>query len=182
MNRKKFLSGACLTGACFCGFGALPAVANNTPSAVQDNSKQLTQDWLSTLLSNLNGQVDEEVLREVLKKSAVVHYNNLNMDATLAQYVGDLGKFIQFLEKSWGWKIDYNPTTKVLIADENKEHCVCPVIEHKMGMNTSAICFCSEGFAETMFSTVAGFPVKARVISSVRKGDKTCKYRIEMAS
>lgn len=183
MDRKKFLSGACLAGACFCGFGALPAMANNASSAsVQDNTKQLTQEWLSTLLSNLNGHVDEEVLRGVLKKSAIVHYQNLNMDAMLAEYVGNLGKFIQFLEKEWGWKIDYYPTTKVLIADENKDHCVCPIVAHKIGMDTSAICFCSEGFAEKMFSTVAGFPVKARVISSVRKGDKTCKYQVIMAS
>lgn len=184
MNRKNFLSRACLTGACFCGFAAMPGLANDAKAdAIQDNGKQqLNNKWLSVLLSNLNQHLDEETLRVVLKKSAIIHYQDLNMDALLAEYVGNLEKFIQFLEKSWGWKIDYNTTKKVLIADENKNHCVCPIVAYKKELDTSAICYCSEGFAEKMFSTVVGSPVKARVISSVRKGDKTCKYSVDLAS
>lgn len=181
MDRKKFFKKACFAGVCFCGFNNIPALADDDTSAIQDNNKQLNQDWLSNLLSNLNQDLDEEVLRKIVKKSSIVHYNNLNMDTMLSDYIGDLEKFIKFIESSWGWRIDYNRTTKILIADENKDHCVCPILEHKKGLNTSAICYCSEGFAEKMFSAVTGNPVTAKVISSVRKGDKSCKYKIEIS-
>jgi len=181
MERKDFFKKACLGGICFCGFSQISGFASNQTAPVQDNNKQLNQDWLTSLLSNMNENLDENTLRKVVKKSAIVHYNNLNMDATLADYVGDLEKFNKFLEGSWGWKIDYNKATKVLIADENKNNCVCPILEHKKGVDTSVICYCSEGFAEKMFSVVAGVPVTAKVISSVRRGDKTCKYRIEIS-
>ena len=180
MDRKDFFKKACFTGICFCGCSTISSFANDGASQNPDKNKQLSQDQLSNLLSNLNSDVEEDVLRDIIKKSSIIHYNNLNMDALLSDYIGDLDKFNKYLESAWGWKIDYNKTTKVLIADENKDHCVCPILEHKKGLNTRAICYCSEGFAEKMFSVVTGVPVKAQVISSIRKGDKTCKYKIEI--
>lgn len=179
MDRKNFFKKACFAGVCICGFSNISSLANSDTSPIQDN-KQLYQDWLSNLLSNLNHDLEEDMLRKIVKKSSIVHYNNLNMDTLLSDYIGDLEKFNKFIESSWGWQIDYNKTTKVLIADENKDYCVCPILEHKKGLNTSAICYCSEGFAEKMFSVVTGVPVTAKVISSVRKGDKSCKYKIEI--
>lgn len=180
MDRKNFFKKACFAGVCFCGFSSISSLANSDTSTIQDNSKQLNQDWLSNLLSNLNQDLEEDILRNIVKKSSIVHYNNLNMDTLLSDYFGDLDKFNKYIESAWGWKIDYNKTTKVLVADENKDNCVCPILEYKKGLNTSAICYCSEGFAEKMFSYVTGVPVKAKVISSIRKGDKSCKYKIEI--
>jgi len=177
MERKDFIKKACFAGACFCGFNHF-IVANNDPSPVQDINRQLNQNWLSTLLSNLDLDLDEEVLRKIVKKTSIVHYNNLNLNSVLADYIGDLDKFIVFLEHSWGWRIEYDNTTKVLIVDENKDHCVCPILEQDRGLNSAVICYCSEGFAEKMFSVVTGGPVTAKVISSIRRGDKSCKYEI----
>ncbi len=180
MDRKGFFKKACFAGACFCGFGSMSGLANNT-SEVQDENKQLKQEWLSNLLSNLDHDLDETVLRKIIKKSSQIHYEHLNMDSLLSDYVGNLEGFNAYIEQAWGWKIDYNKESNVLIADENKDFCVCPILEHHDKMNTSAICYCSEGFAEKMFSIVTGATVCAKVISSVRKGDKTCKYRIEIS-
>ena len=180
MDRNGFFKKACFAGVCLCGFGAVSSFTNDDTSLNQDNDKQLNQEWLSNLLSNLNEDLEEEVLRGIVKKSSMLHYDNLNMDTLLTDYIGDIEKFNRYTESTWGWKIDYNKTTRVLIADENKDYCVCPVLEHKKGINTSAICYCSEGFAEKMYSVVTGLSVTAKVISSVRKGDKSCKYKIEI--
>jgi hypothetical protein len=179
MERKEFLKKLCLSGACLCGFGSVSLLANNENEPVQDNKNQLSKEWLADLLSNLDQDIESETLRKIIKKSSILHYNQLKMDEMLHEYVGDLDKFRQFLENKWGWKIDYNKVTNVLIADENKSYCVCPVLEYKKGIKSSAICYCSEGFAEKMFSTVVGCPVTAEVISSVRRGDQTCKYKIQ---
>jgi predicted hydrocarbon binding protein len=104
------------------------------------------------------------------------------MNDLLTPYIGDLEKFIEFLEKKWGWKIDYNKKTKTLIANENKNYCVCPMINKKNKVNQSAICYCSEGFAERMFSLVASQPVSAAVISSIQRGDERCIYKIDFNS
>ncbi len=40
------------------------------------------------------------------------------------------------------------------------------------------LCNCSEGFAERMFSYILNRPVRATVIASILRGDKSCKYEI----
>lgn len=122
---------ACIAGVCLCGFGRLPGLANDEPAASQKAPNHLTQDWLSGLLSNLDQELEEEQLRTIIKKLSKVHYDDLNMDRVLADYKGDLDKFIGFLEQSWGWRVDNNKVTKVLTADENKNYCVCPILTHK---------------------------------------------------
>ena len=100
------------------------------------------------------------------------------MDEILKPFINDLDKFIEFLEKEWGWKVDYSQATRTIIANENKNYCVCPMINNDGKDKNPAICYCSEGFAEKMFSLVAGQPASANVISSIQKGDKNCIYKI----
>jgi hypothetical protein len=97
----------------------------------------------------------------------------------LKPYNNNLEGFIGFIEKEWGWKMTYDKSTQIIIADENKNNCVCPMINHKTGIKPGALCYCSEGFSELMFTNVIGKPVTASVISSIHRGDKSCKYKIE---
>lgn len=90
------------------------------------------------------------------------------------------GTVVLFLEKEWGWKIKYNEKDKVIIADENKDICVCPLISNFSNSDLSFICHCSESFAELIFSHVLGNPVSATVVSSILRGYKSCSYRIDI--
>ncbi len=185
ISRNNFLKKACFTGICMCGFSSV-ALSGKSESADQseetpDGNQLLIQTWISNLLSNLDQELDEEAKRSVLKSCSMVHYENLKMDDVLLPYIGNLEGFIGFLEEKWGWKVEYNKTEKTVVADENKNYCVCPMI-NKDNENKSAICFCSEGFAEKMFSVVAGVSAKATVISSIQRGDERCIYKIDLDS
>ena len=183
VNRKEFIKYACLTGVCMCGFSALASTKENSEDQAlnlpaQDNNAILMQEWISGLLSNLNDGLDKATLRKIVKKNAIVHYNNLKMDDVLKDYENNLEKFIVFLETKWNWKIEYNAATNKLVANENKSQCVCPMVNKEKGVSP-AMCYCSEGFAENMFSKVMGKPVTATVVSSIQRGDKYCQYNVE---
>lgn len=180
MDRKGFLRKTCLAGVCGCGFGTLAFSANNLTQTEQEEVNPMTQQWLRSLIDNLDRNIDASELRKIIKMSAGVHYEQLKMDELLSAYTGKLGEFIAFLKKDWGWKVDYNEATGVIHADENKSYCVCPVLKSSSATDSPAICYCSEGFAELMFSRVAGVEARAEVISSIRRGDKSCIYRIEL--
>jgi len=179
INRKEFFRKACISGACLCGFGALSASADTFQNQPDDKEKVMFREWLSNLLSGLNP--NDEATKTAIKSAAIAHYNQLKMDEMLASYVGDLDKFAGFISEKWGWKIDFDKTTKTLVADENKDYCVCPVLPHNATTPATAMCYCSEGFAERMFSKVYGAPVSATVISSVRRGDKSCRYKVVLS-
>jgi hypothetical protein len=183
INRKEFIKYACLSGACMCGFSALPSssqvTVNNVPNLTPaDDKNLLLQDMISGLLSNLSDGLDKETLRKIIKKNAIIHYTNLKMDEVLKPFENNLSSFNTFLQEKWGWKIDYNASAKTLIANENKNFCVCPMVNREKGAS-GALCYCSESFSELMFSKVIGKPVTSNVISSVLRGDKNCQYKIE---
>lgn len=179
MDRKGFLRKACFAGVCGCGFGALAINAGEVAGAEQDSANPMPRQWLITLLESLDRNVDQAELRKIIKMSAGVHYDQLKMDEVLSGYTGKLKEFISYLEKEWGWKVNYDEAAGVITADENKSYCVCPVLKGNPA-GSPVICYCSEGFAEKMFSKVAGVAVSAEVVSSVRRGDKTCIYRVQL--
>ena len=181
VNRKDFLKKVCFSGACLCGFGTIvfsKEVDDSNEDKMQTQKLSLLQDWIASILLNVNDELDKGSARKLIKKTAGVHFENLKMDTLLAEYKGDLDKFTVFLREKWGWKVDYDKEKRILIADENKNYCVCPIAVHKKDKDSSAICYCSEGFAEKMFSLVSGKQAQAEVIASIRKGDTSCKYKI----
>ena len=178
-KRRDFLKKACISGGCLCGFTSL---VKAVPSSTEpDPDKLLMQEWISTLVSNINENADEKMRQKIMKSCAISHYEHLNMDSVLEPYVGDLEKFNQFIEEKWGWKIDYQKEKGILLADENKNYCVCPMVNQEKGVKSTIYCYCSEGFAEQMFSVVVGHQVKAKVISSVLRGDERCIYEITLS-
>lgn len=161
-----------------CGFGQIAAKesAGGLSAKDPDPEQLLLYDWLASLLKNLE-EVKPEDIATIIKKNGVLHYSFLNLDATLSPFGNDIQKFINFLESQWGWKVTCNMEKRAIIADENKNFCVCPIAK-RLNQKLPILCYCSEGIAEKMFSKVLGKDVKAKVISSVQRGDKTCKYKI----
>jgi len=181
-NRRNFLKKACTAGGCFCGFSFLAGrkVDANTNREAGDDQKKMMQEWISILMVGLDKETDEELSRQILKSCARAHYDQLKMNEILEPYAGDLKKFISFLQNSWNWKVDFDEEKGIIYADENKNYCVCPMVGQQQGLNMGVLCYCSEGFAELMFSKVAGHQVQARVISSIHRGNSRCKYQIKL--
>lgn len=120
----------CVTGACFCGFTSLVhGTVNSSDDTVNPDPNQLLmQEWISILLKSIDDNENESVSRKILKQCATSHYEHLKMDEFLKPYVGNLEKFSHFIEEKWDWKISYDKDEGVLIADENKSDCVCPMV------------------------------------------------------
>lgn len=182
INRKNFLKQACVSGVCLCGFGRLLAntgkINKHSLSRLDiDQDALIMQKWVLNLLKNLENEAPETI-RTLIRQNGQIHYKLLNFEETLADYKGNIEKFAVFLEKNWGWMINLNKEERTLTANENKSICVCPIAK---GHNTASalLCYCSEGFAEMMFSAVLEKKATAKVISSILRGDKNCIYQVK---
>lgn len=191
MDRRKFFKKVCVSGACLCGFANVLKAAEVNFHIVEDidNENQTTEikannmalEWIAEILKNADENLDDSQISKIIKSASTAHYHDLNMDKLLANYVGNLEKFIHFLETAWGWKISFKGGNRnIIIADEAKSICVCPLLQNAGDKKYPAMCHCSEGFAELMFSTVTKKSVKANIASSIQRGDKTCIYCIEI--
>jgi len=184
LSRKEFLQKACAFGICMGGLNAVGMTNEYSDCKVLDDvndndSRKIHHAWVASLLSSLDANLSQDRIKSILKSCAEAHYEHLSMDMLLKPYVGNIESFIDFLEKTWGWRISYNKLARTIIANENKSYCVCPMIKTPNPIAYSTMCYCSEGFAEKMFSVVLELPVSASIISSVLRGDNCCIYRIE---
>ena len=135
--------------------------------------------WLEGLLELADKTLDPGAKVKLLKGCAGAHYRSAKMAEIAAPFAGDLGRFLAHLAESWQWKISYDASAGVILADENKDSCVCPLARGGARLSP-LLCRCSEGFAERMFGAVTGKPVRATVVRSILRGDPSCAYRIEL--
>ncbi|MFB3854747.1 MAG: hypothetical protein ACE148_13080 [Vicinamibacterales bacterium] len=183
-DRRAFLKGAGMLGICGCGLAsecsARPGeAASDAAQAPAAAPEPLAKHWVATLLPLLAAG-DPEHARSAIRRCFEPHFRSLALEPTLDKFRGNVEGFVRHLEKEWGWVVSYSPDTGVILVDENKPYCVCPVLPKERSGDLGLLCYCSEGIAERMFSHVAGSPVHARVVASVLRGDRTCKYRIEL--
>jgi len=172
----------CLAGLCAC-LGAPMAPASETADAGTQTEEPkpvpMPQKWILAMLPALN-EMDREQAKRILKGGAKAHFEHLNMPAKVESYRGKMDGFLDFLRREWDWVITYDRDRGVIEIDENKSAYVCPLIPKDHPADLGVLCYCSEGFAEKMFSAVTGSPVRAEVVASIRRGQKSCKYRIEL--
>ena len=176
-----------LKRACFCGLGACSISVSGCSQQMSGSGEQpqvqentLPYKWIATLLPSIDAHTNSDDAREIIKCCAAAHYDHLRMDKTVARFGGKLENFLEFLSTEWGWIIKYDEQGGVIEIDENKAACVCPLVRKDIGIKSRSLCYCSEGFAEKMFSAVVGFPVRAEVTESILRGAKSCKYRIDL--
>jgi len=136
ISRKDFFKKTCLAGACFCGFASLGVQAAASETVVgqarpDDKKLKFMQDWISTLLLQVDENANDEECRKIMKPCAMAHYNYLEMDNVLAPYKGDIEKFNAFISGEWGWKVNYDKAKGIIVADENKSYCVCPMVNRR---------------------------------------------------
>lgn len=183
-SKRVFIKKMCFSGVCLCGFGSLFSNNVSDTLGLLENTKEENETmplkWIKEVLSNLDDNLEEEQLRKIIKSTSIAHHEKLNLENMFCSYRGRLNEFVEFLKDEWDWKISYEENGKVLIADENKPVCVCPLLKNEKEKKYPALCYCSEGFAERMFSFVCEKSVEAVVISSIQKGDERCIYRITL--
>lgn len=160
------------------GFAARSGDAEGAPAANRDEAFAL--QWITELLDSLAGSdLTEEQMRAVVKATAQAHFDLLDVPQMVKPYVGKPEEFIAFLQNAWGWVVTDNKDEGLLIVDENKPVCVCPLLKNALDRLFPALCYCSEGFAEKMFGCVYERPVSAVVARSIQRGAPTCVYHIK---
>ena len=136
--------------------------------------------WIAAVLPALGAEPDRAAAGRVLKAAAAAHWDNLRMAEKAAPFRGNLNGFLAFLSREWGWKIEYDRAAGVILVDEAKNYCVCPLVAKDTKADLSVLCHCSEGFAERLFGAVVEHPVRAEVTQSVLRGASSCHYRISL--
>lgn len=182
-DRRNFFK-TLTCAACFFGLNSflrLDAQENKSELASQTNRDEaFALHWITELLESIEKvDLNESQLRSIIKNACKAHLDLLDVPKMVNPYIGNPDDFLDFLKDSWSWVVTNNQRDRKLIIDENKPFCVCPLLKNSTGKLYPALCYCSEGFAEKMFSLVYQYPVEVTVNASVQRGDPSCVYVVK---
>lgn len=162
-------------------------VCNNKESTIsveEMDNLQFTRDWAKNFLDNIQTDCEQAAdhkidIKKTLMRCSAICFAKNGFEEKIKS-CGSFDKFIDFCEKELGWIVNYNRSEKVLVCDENKSECLCPIVKTCKGKVSAYMCCCTEGELKRIFETAYGGKVKTEVLSSILRGDKRCVYRITL--
>lgn len=200
MNRKEFLSGIGKACACSC---ACALAASLDPAHAQESTKQteirprsqermeFAEKWTVRFFDVLDANLDEPTRKKIMMANGKACLLASQKEAkrqprTTPLTLEDFAKRVKEKESS-----DYRVEENVLYFQYTAaaetglpspgNHCLCPMVESKPAGLSPTFCLCSLGYVKEMHEQMFMKPVEVELLSSVLRGDPSCKFKITVS-
>ena len=182
MDRKTFLKSLVVLGAAVpcsrIGAGANNGACEDAKCMADAGAvRQFLSDFLRTEEKNL----DRATLVKLMQQRGRACCRTLKFRQDLiAQSAGSLDKLVELMGKIVGpANCTRSGNTITLVYPVSK--CVCTANPERSPSADDPYCECSAENNRTLFETVAGRPVSAKVLTSPRRGGEHCTFEIKLA-
>jgi hypothetical protein len=181
MDRKEFIARSfkVLFGA---GAACLLNKPNRAASFSTENyqesemaqKQKLLYDWLSSLMKNMDAQLDEDSKIKVLEECGrVCAQRHAKTEALKSK--GDLDGWLDTMQKWVGANNVHKEGNSVRIVYSK---CFCPLVGSLEPLLSRTFCNCSRGWLKENFETVVGKAVDVRLEDSIMGGGKECRFTV----
>lgn len=179
MDRKTFLKGLVILGAAApCGPLAAAVKNGKCEDAQCSTDAGAVRQFLSDFLREEENHLDRATLVKLMQQRGRACCRNLKFRQDLIdQSGGDLDKLVELMGKIVGpanCTRSGNTVTLVYPVTE----CVCGWSPKRAPVAEDPYCECSAENNRMLFETVAGKPVRAKVLSSPRRGGVHCTFQL----
>jgi len=132
--------------------------------------------WIKNLLSGMDEKVDARTRAGILENCGrqCTPQSLVKKATSCAKKARDTGEFIVNLQKVW--KNVHLEDGKVFVI---YPRCYCPLVRDYEG-TLPGFCDCSRGWILELFESALGRPVKVILEKSIRQGDDSCRFRVEV--
>ena len=182
MDRKTFLKSLAVIGAAVpCGaFGDSPK-SGKCDGATCTTDAGAVRQFLSDFLRKEEKNLDRATLVKLMQERGRACCRNLKFRQDLIeQSAGDVDKLVELMGKIVGpTNCTRTGNTVTLVYPVTK--CVCGWSPERAPTSDDPYCECSAENNRTLFETVAGKPVSAKVITSPRRGGVHCTFRLRLS-
>lgn len=148
------------------------------------NDLTFIRDWTQRLLYGIEKQCSEKTISNIDFRKALAHCSEVCFEKNgFKEQIGAMKNFDEFVDvchNEYGWIVDYDKSNGILICNENKDHCLCPIARSVKNNLAGTLCHCTETELERMFSMAYKGNVKATVLKSILRGNDRCIYKIEL--
>ncbi len=193
MDRKEFLKSCGFLGAGSCLF---PHSIGMAAESFPDDSKEtpckekeeFALKWVKRFFDNFDASLDEPKRREIMERCGKSCFEGSIQGRKISPI--DVDRLIDAINKSTGEiaaKRDGNVVDFHFVANPNglkvaDGYCLCPLVESGPEGLSGTYCDCSVGYVREMFRTYTGKAVSVELLESLKRGGRTCRFRITINS
>src|SRR5579871_4640469 len=182
MDRKTFLKGLVVIGAAVpCGAFAEAPKSGKCDDAGCTSDAGAVRQFLSDFLAKEEKNLDRATLVKLMQQRGRACCRNLKFRQDLIdQSAGNVDRLVELMGKIVGAEnCTRSGNTVTLVYPVTK--CVCGWSPQRAASPDDPYCECSAANNRTLFETVAGRSVTARVVESPRRGGAHCRFLIQLA-
>lgn len=168
MDRKQFLIGSgavILTGA---GQGVETSA---------DHKQKFQQEWLRSLLENLDVQLDEKTRTALMESCGRACARRGSLAGLAKACQGDVNKFVAGLAQHVGRENARRDGDTIQLV---YPRCYCPLVAEGPAKLSNTFCNCSRGYVLEIFETVVGRAVSVKLTHAIKRGDPFCKFIVRL--
>ena len=202
MNRKQFLQlGGCCAALSLLQrlAGAAPAPASEPPPprpptpapagpplTTAEARVDFAERWAKRFFDIFDANLDEATREKIMKANGrACHEASLQGQKHPPISVDD---FVARVQSYVGSEAIHREGDSVYFHYVQNPHglkvaggyCLCPLVETGPAGLSGTYCLCSVGYVQHMFESATGRPAKVELLESLKRGGKTCKFKITL--
>ncbi|HUI30462.1 MAG TPA: DUF6144 family protein, partial [Candidatus Acidoferrales bacterium] len=172
--------------------GAVGAAAssfqNSAPVTPCEEKERFSQKWVKRFFDVFDKDLDDGKKKEIMKSCGKMCFqgslgdkkvNPVDIDALIEGINKGTG---EIAAKRDGNVVDFHYVSNprgLRVADG---YCLCPLVESGPEGLSGTYCECSVGYVKEMFQTYTGGTVNVELLESLKRGGKSCRFRITFTS
>ncbi len=193
MNRKNFLKSCGLIGVGSCIWPNTIAVAvsslhGEAPVTSCEDKEKFSQKWVKRFFDVFDGNLDDGKKKEIMERCGKACFlgslenkkiNPVDVDVLIEVINKNTG---EVAAKREGNVVDFHYVSNSRGLKVADGYCLCPLVESGPEGLSGAYCDCSVGYVNEMFQTYTGRSATVELLESLKRGGKTCRFKITFKS
>ncbi len=193
MDRKKFIKSCGMIGMGSCFMPTALSVAadsfhDDSPATPCEEKEKFVQKWVKRFFDVFDKNMDDGKKKEIMQTCGRMCFQG-SLEGRKVNPV-DVDVLIDGINKSTGEvaaKREGNVVDFHYVSNSNglkvaDGYCLCPLVESGPAGLSGTYCECSVGYVREMFKTYTGRDSTVELLDSLKRGGKTCRFRITLAA
>ncbi len=180
MDRKEFLRVGCCGLVALTGMQVLAETAD-TP-ACDDRELKFIQNWVTDLMDTLDAEFDEPSKVKLMAGCGRGCFRRHQFKQDIAaKGKGSVDKLVEAYKANFEIWREADDKVHIRYGAVNKNGCYCPAAKYRPGNPNDPHCNCTRATHQAIWETALGHPVRIDILQTVRRGDPTCHFLVNLA-
>ncbi len=142
-------------------------------------ARALLENWVETLIGNLDIFMDEESKIQALEKcgrACASHHGEIEKIQEIKSQGKNVKEILEKMNEMKMWCGNWLKKGDIIFSV--CQRCGCPLVLSKLIKLSPTFCYCSQGWVKSVFEVILEKPVHVILKKAIGRGDDVCHFII----